>query len=93
MRREYLDQVPFWGALDLERKLLLFKDYYNHERGHRGLDGATPDNKDGIADRKIAHLDNCRWAKRCRGLYQLPVAARIGIRTQQLHHYYLPRVA
>ncbi len=24
IRREYLDQVPFWSALDLERKLLLF---------------------------------------------------------------------
>ncbi len=75
VRREYLDQVPFWGALDLERKLLLFKDYYNHERAHRGLDGAPPDEKAGITDRKIAHLDNYRWEMCCRGLYQLPIAA------------------
>ncbi len=75
VRRKYLDQVPFWGALDLERKLLLFKDYYNHERAHRGLDGAPPDEKGGIAVRKIVRLDDFRWEKGCRGLYQLPAAA------------------
>ncbi len=25
IRREYLDQVPFWSARDLERKLLQFR--------------------------------------------------------------------
>ena len=75
VRREYLDQVPFWGALDLERKLGLFKDYYNHERAHRVLDGTPPDAKGGFADRKIARLDDYRWEKQCRGLYELPVAA------------------
>ncbi len=75
IRREYLDQVPFWAARDLERKLLLYKEYYNHERAHRGLDGAPPDQKGGITDRKVARLDDYSWEKRCRGLYQLPVAA------------------
>ncbi len=75
VRREYLDQVLFWGALDLERKLLLFKDYYNHERAHRGLNGAPPNEKGGIAEQKAARLDGYRWEKRCRGLYQLPAAA------------------
>ncbi len=28
-----------------------------------------------ITDRKIARLDDYRWEKRCRGLYQLPAAA------------------
>ncbi len=75
IRREYLDQVPFWAARDLERKLLQYKEYYNHERAHRGLDGAPPDQKGGITDRKVARLDDYSWEKRCRGLYQLPVAA------------------
>jgi len=75
IRREYLDQVPFWSARDLERKLLLFKHYYNHERAHRGLDGARPDEKSGSVDRKIARLDDYYWEKCCRGLYQLPAAA------------------
>ena len=75
VRREYLDQVPFWGARDLERKLTSFQDYYNMDRVHRGLDGAPPDEPSEITDRKIARLDDYGWEKRCRGLYQLPVAA------------------
>ena len=75
IRREYLDQVPFWGALDLDRKLLLFRDYYNQERTHRGLNGAPPNEQNGIAHRDIARLDDYRWEKRYRGLYQLPAAA------------------
>jgi len=45
IRREYLDQVPFWSARDLQRKLLLYKDYYNIDRVHRELDGVPPTNK------------------------------------------------
>ncbi len=75
VRREYLDQVPFWSARDLERKLVSFQDYYNKDRAHRGLDGAPPDEQSEITDRKIARLDDYRWEKRCRGVYQLPVAA------------------
>jgi transposase InsO family protein len=75
IRREYLDQVPFWNARDLERKLILFKEYYNRHRVHRGLNGAPPNEQDEITDRKIARLDDYRWEKRCRGLCQLPVAA------------------
>ncbi len=75
IRREYLDRVPFWSARDLERKLVLFKEYYNSDRVHRGLDGAPPDEKSGNTNRKIARLDDYRWQKRCRGLYQLPAAA------------------
>jgi len=61
IRREYLDQVPFWTARDLERKLLLFRGYYNRDRVHRGLDCAPPEEKRGIPDRKIARLDDYRW--------------------------------
>jgi len=75
IRREYPDQVPFWSARDLERKLMLFKKYYNGDRVHRGLDGAPPDEKGGCSNHKIARLDDYRWEKRCRGVYQLPVAA------------------
>jgi transposase InsO family protein len=42
VRRELLDQVPFWGAADLERKLLQIRDYYNDDRVHASLDGRTP---------------------------------------------------
>ena len=75
IRREYLDQVPFWSAPDLERKLLLFKEYYNRDRVHRGLDGAPPDAQSGRTERKLARLNDYRWKEHCRGLYQLPEAA------------------
>ena len=75
IRREYLDQVPFWGALDLERKLLLYKEYYNRDRVHRGLGGLVPDSKPANTDQNIARLNNYRWNSCCRGLYQLPAAA------------------
>jgi transposase InsO family protein len=42
IRREYLDHTLFWNAVDLERKLELFKDYYNRSRTHASLDGNTP---------------------------------------------------
>ena len=54
---------------------MLFKEYYNSDRVHRGLDGAPPDEKSGNTNRKIARLDEYRWQKRCRGLYQFPAAA------------------
>ena len=75
VRREYLDQVPFWSTRDLERKLMSFQDYYNNDRVHRGLGGAPPNEQGETTDRKIARLNDYRWKKRCRGLYQLPVAA------------------
>ena len=75
VRREFLDHVPFWGALDLERKLHSFKKYYNQDRAHRGLGGEIPDPKPADAAQSIAHLDNYQWKSSCRGLYQLPIAA------------------
>ena len=75
IRREYLDRVLFWGARDLERKLLVFKEYYNRDRVHRGLDGTPPGEQGGIMDREVARLDDYRWQEHRRGLYQLPIAA------------------
>ena len=75
IRREFLDYVPFWGVLDLERKLHSFKDYYNRDRTHRGLAGAVPEPQPTNATRKTPSLDNYRWKSSCRDLYQMPVAA------------------
>jgi transposase InsO family protein len=75
IRREYLDQVIFWTARDLERKLLLYKEYYNRDRVHRGLDGAPPDAQSGRTDVEVARLNDYRWKHHCRGLYELPAAA------------------
>ncbi len=75
VRREFLDNVPFWSANDLDRKLRLFRDYYNQQRTHRSLDGVPPAEQSAIPDRKVARLHDYRWNKHCRGLYQLPEAA------------------
>ena len=32
IRREYLDRMFFWNALDLERKLEAFRNYYGSSR-------------------------------------------------------------
>jgi transposase InsO family protein len=75
IRRELLDQIPFWTAHDLERKLQQFKDYYNRERIHASLGGLTPDSKAGAPDSELLSLGEYRWNTHCRGLYQLPAAA------------------
>ena len=75
IRREYLDHVPFWNTHDLERKLRLYKEYYNKVRPHQGLEGALPDLQCSKMDRKITQLNAYRWRDHCRGLYQLPEAA------------------
>ena len=40
IRREYLDFVPFWNSVDLQRKLDDFTAYYNNHRVHYALDGS-----------------------------------------------------
>ena len=75
VRREYLDQMPFWSAQDLERKLDSFQEYYNRYRVHQGLKGQVPDPRAGSEDQPAACLDDYRWKSHCRGLFQLPVAA------------------
>ena len=75
IRREFLDQVFFWNARDLQRKLADFQAYYNAAHSHASLEGHTPL---GVADGQAvpgAELSNVRWVSHCRGLVQLPVAA------------------
>jgi putative transposase len=75
IRREYLDQVPFWNTIDLTRKLEEFRTYYNTHRVHRSLDGATPSQKCGEPPPTHAALDRYAWRQHCRGLFHTPMAA------------------
>jgi putative transposase len=43
IRREFLDQMLFWTATDLEDKLVRFQHYYNEHQTHTGLNGRTPE--------------------------------------------------
>ena len=71
-RRELLDQTFFWTATDLESKLQDFQRYYNQHRCHSSRNGATPVDS---GSENIVALNDYRWKKHCRGLFQLPVAA------------------
>ena len=75
IRQEFLDHTLFWNAVDLERKLALFKDYYNHSRTHASLDGNTPAEISGDSVAQPAPLNSYAWEKHCGGPFQLPVAA------------------
>ena len=77
IRREYLDRVLFWNAVDLTRKLGEFRDYYNVHRVHRSLDGTTPALRAGASPPPGARaaLRHYAWGEHCRGLFQIPIAA------------------
>jgi len=75
LRREFLDHTLFWNTVDLERKLELFKDYYNYSRTHASLDGNTPAEISGDRVAQPAPLYSYARQKHCGVLFQLPVAA------------------
>ena len=75
IRRECLDQMFFWNAVDLERKLNAFTRYFNDHRFHSALHGNTPAGASGEVIEPRADLFNFRWRSHCRGLYELPIAA------------------
>ncbi len=75
IRREFLDHTLFWNAVDMEQKLALFRDYYNHARTHASLDANTPAEISGDRVVQPSPQNSYAWEKHCGGLFQLPVAA------------------
>ena len=75
IRREFLDHVLIWNAVDLERKLEEFRNYYNENRVHQSLSGRTPGERSGQPPPAHAVLDHYAWRYHCRGLFQMPIAA------------------
>ncbi|MHB8456018.1 MAG: integrase core domain-containing protein [Acidiferrobacterales bacterium] len=75
LRREYLDQVLFWNASDLERKLSEFRKYYNGHRVHAALGGKTPEQMGSDRPPTTVLLDQFAWASHYHGLYHMPVVA------------------
>jgi putative transposase len=75
VRREYLDRMFFWNAVDLTRKLGEFRDYYNVHRVHRSLDGTPPAQRADASAAPPAVLAHYNWRQHCRGLFQIPLAA------------------
>lgn len=75
IRREFLDQVPFWNSQDLERKLGEFKDYHNNHRTHTTLFGHSPGKFGRLANSGCANVIDYGWQQHCRGLLQTPIPA------------------
>ena len=75
IRREYLDRMFFWNAVDLARKLDQFKVYYNAHRVHRSLSGETAAKHVGAPLPTPAKLAIHAWKRHCRGLFETPIAA------------------
>jgi len=75
IRREFLDHVLIWNAVDLGQKLEEFRDYYNKHRVHQSLGGSTPEEVSGKPPPVQAVLDHYAWRHHCRGLFQMPIAA------------------
>ena len=75
IRGEFLDQLLYWNARDLERKLADFQAYYNAARSHAALEGHTPLTFAGGHGAVPADLNHVRWVSQCRDLVQLPAAA------------------
>jgi putative transposase len=75
IRREFLDRVLIWNAIDLGQKLEEFRIYYNENRVHQSLSGSTPGERSGEPPPAHAVLDHYAWRYHCRGLFQMPIAA------------------
>ena len=74
IRREFLDHVLIWNAVDLERKLEEFRIYYNDDRVHQSLGGSPPGEQSGQPPSAPTVLDHYAWHHHCRGLIQMPIA-------------------
>jgi len=75
IRCEALDQMFFRNAIDLTRKLEMFRLYYNEQRVHRSLGGTTPAQRAGASAPAPGKLDHFGRRRYCHGLFQIPVAA------------------
>ena len=72
IRKELLDQVFFWNAEDLTRKLSAYRTYFNEHRTHSARNGIPPINN---AARRTTKLSHFSWQDHCRGLFSLPCPA------------------
>src|SRR5215468_3097369 len=68
IRREFLDHVLIWNAVDLGRKLEELRNYYNEHRVHQSLSGRTPGEMSGKPPPVRAVLTHYAWRHHCRGL-------------------------
>ena len=75
VRNELTDQTFFFNSHDLQRKLDLYKQYFNEQRTHMGLNGNIPTHVANNTTSNVVNLNNYKWKQHCRGLVILPIAA------------------
>jgi len=75
IRREYLDHLLFWNAMDLQNKLNLFQAYYNEHRTHLGINGTFPSDKASGRKPAPANITDFSWNSHCNGHFKMPKAA------------------
>jgi transposase InsO family protein len=75
IRREYLDRMFFWNAVDLTRKLGEFIEYCNSHHVHRPLTGSMPIQRAGAPSPATASPDHYSWQQHCRGLFETALVA------------------
>ena len=75
IRREFTDEILFWNADDLEKKLSEYQRYFNEVRVHQGIDGSRPNSKYENSEPIYARPEELSWRSYCRGLYRVPIAA------------------
>jgi len=73
--RDYHDHLFFWNSSNLLRKLEQFRNYFNDERVHAGIDGDLPCEYSDNRTPRIASFENFDWDSHCYGLFQMPKAA------------------
>src|SRR2546422_4816540 len=75
VRREYLDRIFFWNAIDLTRKLDAFANYYNAHRVRRSLGAITPAQRAcaSSSPTALAALHQYTWKPHCHGLFHTPI--------------------
>src|SRR5215475_7895906 len=61
IRRDFLDHVLIWNAVDLGRKLEELRNYYNDNRVHQSLGGNTPGEMSGKPPPVRAVLTHYAW--------------------------------
>ena len=82
VRSELTDQIFFYNSHDLQRKLDLYKHYFNEHRTHMGLNGNIPTYVANNTTSRVVNLNKYKWKQHCQGLVSLP-----RIETRDFYHY------
>ena len=75
IREDVLNHVLIWNAYDLQKKLDVYQDYFNHNRSHSAIGAMTPEDKSNCGNKKLISINHYQWKKYLRGLVQLPMVA------------------